>query len=83
MDTFTYLILEYLTYLLLVIAAGAAALLCIVLVMGIAGLAHWVSGKWEGVVRPALHELRQDLAGGILVVSHPHRWMWSAGRKTR
>ena len=56
MERLTYLTLEYLTYLLLVFAAGGALFVCAVVLVGAAALARFVKATWQATVRPALQE---------------------------
>ena len=67
MDTLIYLTLEYLTYLLLAVAAGGVALLCAVLVMAGAALGRWMSERWQG-----FHQVWQHFAVNHLVPLRVH-----------
>lgn len=56
MERVTYLTLEYLTYLLLVFAAGGALFVCAVVLVAAAALARSVKATWEASVRPELQD---------------------------
>jgi hypothetical protein len=85
MEGLTYLTLEYLTYLLLVLAAGGALFVCAVVFVGAAAPARAVAATWEAGVRPVIQVFWQHLTlrRAVVTVAYPGRRLSSASRQRR